>query len=598
MATPTLSHAMALPYIANNDAPDDPNVFTLGEIATVLADSAAVSSVTSQIVSTAASGALDSAPVSTADSKAVSSAARASIADSKAISGSANTSIADSKAISVSLNVSVADSKAVSAARVIAVPSIAYYADNSLFNVTDYGATGDGVTDDAQAIQDTIDLVPTTGGVVWFPPLAFRLGATLTIPADRRVFLVGSGNGYLEGSTPRYEGTVLRRTSDFTGTLLEQIGTFSPQNFRGVCVSHMAIVGDLVEGDGFHLDYINVAQFDNVTFARITGHAIKAHGLQNSWFRQCRWYRNGDATHEVVMLDATTEDDVGSQGVDFIGCTWENNHGTDLLLTNVTDPSTVGTSNINVIGGKFEQSLASPPGLPLVKIVATQNSQFRTLFQNGQDHDAIHMQVGETGNTNSFVRRLLIDSQFSVFSSTDSLNPRYLVDVQDGGGANALSSVTIKGTFHRGAGDSGAQIRVAAARSGGFGRVTIDRGNVYTTPLSGTVISGAASNGIGDDRGDATTTLIWGLDAEVQRFATTLTANRTVHISKTAEAGQAIPARGARFRIVRTGLGSFTLTLLNGFSGTTIKALPSATAAWAEVEFNGSDWVLTGYGAL
>lgn len=49
---------------------------------------------------------------------------------------------------------------------------------------------------------------------------------------------------------------------------------------------------------------------------------------------------------------------------------------------------------------------------------------------------------------------------------------------------------------------------------------------------------------------------------------------------------------GDRFRIVRTGLGAFTLDVGG------LKTIPSATAAWADVEFTGSAWVLTGYGTL
>lgn len=215
MPLPTTSHAVALPYIG--DGNDDPNIFTLGEIASVLADSTAVSSITSGVTSAAASGALDSIPVSTADSKAVSAASRASVADSKALSVSGNASVADSKALSVSVNVSVADSKAVSLAAATTVltaqahsenvsradskaVSVATYSqplpaggrtvtalstytsNNAVYNVLDFGALGDGSTDDTTAIQAAIAAMPSGGGGrLLFPPGKTYMSDTITL---------------------------------------------------------------------------------------------------------------------------------------------------------------------------------------------------------------------------------------------------------------------------------------------------------------------------------------------------------------------------------------------------------------------------------
>lgn len=88
------------------------------------------------------------------------------------------------------------------------------------------------------------------------------------------------------------------------------------------------------------------------------------------------------------------------------------------------------------------------------------------------------------------------------------------------------------------------------------------------------------------DHGDADATLVAGLDAEVHKWATVLTANRTVTLST------ARVYNGAKFRIVRTGLGAFTLNVGG------LKTIPSATAAFVDVEHDGTAWRLTGYGTL
>lgn len=91
--------------------------------------------------------------------------------------------------------------------------------------------------------------------------------------------------------------------------------------------------------------------------------------------------------------------------------------------------------------------------------------------------------------------------------------------------------------------------------------------------------------------GDASVTLT-ATSTPTVRFDTTLTANRTVTLPSNATS-----AVGQRFRIVRTGLGAFTLTVQDA-TPTTLKAMPSATAAWCEVEFDGSAWKLAAYGTL
>ena len=92
-------------------------------------------------------------------------------------------------------------------------------------------------------------------------------------------------------------------------------------------------------------------------------------------------------------------------------------------------------------------------------------------------------------------------------------------------------------------------------------------------------------NTIGTDIGDADVTLIYG-DDPYQLYATTLTANRTVTLDTTSFLD------GDSFRVIRTGLGAFTLDVGG------LKTIPSATAAFVDVSFNGTAWILTGYGTL
>lgn len=90
---------------------------------------------------------------------------------------------------------------------------------------------------------------------------------------------------------------------------------------------------------------------------------------------------------------------------------------------------------------------------------------------------------------------------------------------------------------------------------------------------------------LGANVGDSNATLTVG-QPPIQQWTSALTANRTVTLATTGA------LNGDRFRIVRTGLGAFTLTV------GAVKTMPAATAAWAEVHYDGTAWRLTGYGTL
>ncbi len=76
-----------------------------------------------------------------------------------------------------------------------------------LFDVTKYGAKGDGKADDQEAIQKAIDAAEAAGGgVVFFPPGTYRVNADVK---HRRPLRVRKGNIVLRGSGATKGGTVL-----------------------------------------------------------------------------------------------------------------------------------------------------------------------------------------------------------------------------------------------------------------------------------------------------------------------------------------------------------------------------------------------------
>jgi hypothetical protein len=66
-------------------------------------------------------------------------------------------------------------------------------------NVKSYGAVGDGIEDDTESIQDAIDVIPSTGGVLYFPPGTYKTsgGFTLSYPTT----IMGGGKGTRDGTS-------------------------------------------------------------------------------------------------------------------------------------------------------------------------------------------------------------------------------------------------------------------------------------------------------------------------------------------------------------------------------------------------------------
>jgi hypothetical protein len=84
-------------------------------------------------------------------------------------------------------------------------------AGHSAFNVREYGAAGDGDTDDTAKIQAAIDAARATGGIVFFPPGTYSTGRLILYS---RVHLRGSG----------VDATVLRLRPGADSAILESEG--------------------------------------------------------------------------------------------------------------------------------------------------------------------------------------------------------------------------------------------------------------------------------------------------------------------------------------------------------------------------------------
>jgi hypothetical protein len=205
----------------------------------------------------------------------------------------------------------------------------------------------------------------------------------------------------------------------------------------------------------------------------------------------------------------------------------------------------VGTIRNCFVAGNSVSSAGANPGMEIG------NSAAVNIFGNRFNYEIAHDGVDETTQGNAF--QLAATASGCVF---DSNYVGALV-----GGTYAYSNVSTPAA----------------------------NGNTIINPQGSQTVNRAWLSdyeGVSADQGDANKTLTVGSNHKTMRWATTLTANRTVTLSTTGA------RQGDRFRIVRTGLGSFTLDVGG------LKTIGSATAAFVDAEYNGSAWVLSGYGAL
>lgn len=136
-------------------------------------------------------------------------------------------------------------------------------AHNKIYNVLDYGAKGDGVTDDTNAINQAIADVNTTGGVIYFPRGRYLISDTLlfthhatTVRGDgqqttfilqsvtKPAIQMGDGNGLKIAM--RVEDIAVSSTSGFTTQSTNTIGIYFNWCVNSTC--NNTVVGDMMCG--------------------------------------------------------------------------------------------------------------------------------------------------------------------------------------------------------------------------------------------------------------------------------------------------------------------------------------------------------------
>lgn len=166
-------------------------------------------------------------------------------------------------------------------------------------SVQDFGAVGNGVANDAVAIQRAIDALPANGGVVIFVPGTYLYGTSLSLRSG--IILQGCGsngtilnyNGAAQGIKQATPGTRifgvglrgLKLVNVGTGTIGLDLNSVSTSEFDDVLVNVFPTSVSLTGPNGFCV----YNRFHNVTAQNATtGWVIGAAGSNSNTFIGCR----------------------------------------------------------------------------------------------------------------------------------------------------------------------------------------------------------------------------------------------------------------------------------------------------------------------
>ena len=471
----------------------------------------------------------------------------------------------------------------------------------------DFGAIGDDVATDTipmQAFLDASEANGVEGDLLGLTYLcgALRIGVNATmrngtlhaldsLPAGTQLLLnkdFGSPSATVDNNILIEDVTFIStdpsdRTTNFLGFVrcgnltLNRVTITGPK-YQGLAIdgcidSHITDIAisktgkAAVTADGGSALWIgttSAADTDNLRVTRphifdTEWHAMQANG-SNIFIDDCNFTSIkeagifGDSKGVFINggnIQGVTRKDISASGIEYGGDNIEIGGGlcisdVDNVAIALTDTQSVNINGISTFNCR--RDAAQFPTAPHISILST------TADPDGPRHISI------TGH-------LAFDSSLPADSAVQVA----------GQGAGALCiAVSIKGNNYGAvAWGSGKAVSIASAFWGNECAHSDNNGS-------------HDDNATSVDRGDNSVSLQSGVDEEVQRFATAITVPQTVGL----QVGTTNP--GARFKIVRTGLGAGTLDVGG------LKTIPAATAATVEVTYDTftSAWVLTGFELL
>lgn len=299
----------------------------------------------------------------------------------------------------------------------------------SRFDVKNWGAVGDGLTDDRAAIQRAIDAAGASGGTVFFPPGTYQVNDTPLLLTKSNVTLLGSGYG---STTLRYNhntrfiavGATIAQTPILENILIQDLRVTSTGTTEGGVAGRGAIMFDSGTGNArIRNSAVKNSMVDNVPTSGISINGGTGITVEGNIVR-------GTAEHGIYVSAAQTATDhvtIKNNTVYDIGLT-----EVDFLSPTVAIKVAHGVTRASVFGNRIYNFRGS--GINLER-GGSNTVWYNTLTAGYQDNYAIRILDSHDNNV----------AYNAIDMGTGQVNAKALF-LEQGASRNIVSNNTIIGT--------------------------------------------------------------------------------------------------------------------------------------------------------
>lgn len=226
-------------------------------------------------------------------------------------------------------------------------------------NVVDFGAKGDGVTDDTNAIQAAIDSAEN-GGIIAIP---------------RGTYMVRGLKVKRHGITITGEARWGTRLVRFSGTdpLVEFSGTASLNGHLKYCsMSSIMLNGNYKQGALLKSVYADNFVYRDISFVHCDGLALDFVEVWDSRFYSCSWEDCGSLTEPATLFRNSMPPGTfgysndNTNQIHFLGCRWEGFRNGALRLDGGANGSPNLLNGIFLVSCKMETRHAAGPAFQIM----------------------------------------------------------------------------------------------------------------------------------------------------------------------------------------------------------------------------------------